>query len=49
LDLSSIKEPKLFLVENELAKHDPLRHIAVQILEFSLSFMPIPSCRNWRF
>ena len=38
LDLSSTKEPKLYLVENELAKHDPLKHIAVQILEFSLSF-----------
>lgn len=38
LDLSSAKEPKLYVVENELAKHDPLKHIAVQILEFSLSF-----------
>jgi hypothetical protein len=38
IDLSSKKEPKLYVVENELAKHDPLKHIAVQILEFSLSF-----------
>jgi len=38
LDLSSKKEPKLYLVENELAKHDPLKHIAVQILEFSLAY-----------
>lgn len=38
IDLSSTKEPKLYVVENELAKHDPLKHIAVQILEFSLSF-----------
>jgi len=38
LDLSSSKEPKLYVVENEIAKHDPLRHIAVQILQFSLSF-----------
>ncbi len=38
LDLSSGRDPKLYVVENELAKHDPLRHIAVQILEFSLSF-----------
>ena len=38
IDLSSKKEPKLYVVENELAKHDPLRHIAVQILKFSLSF-----------
>lgn len=38
IDLSSIKDPKLYLVENELDKHDPLKHIAIQILEFSLSF-----------
>jgi hypothetical protein len=30
------------VVENELAAHDPLRHIAVQILEFSLSFETDP-------
>ena len=30
------------MVENELAVHDPLRHIAVQILEFSLSFETTP-------
>ena len=38
IDLSSAKEPKLYVVENELEKHDPLKHVAVQILEFSLSF-----------
>ncbi|MBK9166396.1 MAG: hypothetical protein IPM24_02910 [Bryobacterales bacterium] len=37
LDLNGSK-PRLFVVENELAAHDPLRHIAVQILQFSLSF-----------
>ncbi len=42
IDLSSAKEPRLFLVENELQKHDPLKHIAVQILEFSLSFETTP-------
>ncbi|UFS69485.1 hypothetical protein LPW11_16485 [Geomonas sp. RF6] len=42
IDLSSKKEPKLYVVENELAKHDPLKHIAVQILEFSLSFETSP-------
>jgi hypothetical protein len=41
LDLSDDK-PKLFVVENELAAHDPLRHIAVQILQFSLSFESEP-------
>jgi hypothetical protein len=34
--------PKLYVVENELAAHDPLRHIAVQILQFSLSFESEP-------
>jgi len=32
----------LYVVENELASHEPLRHIAVQILEFSLSFEAEP-------
>src|SRR6266704_818088 len=41
LDLSGAK-PRLYVVENELASHDPLRHIAVQILEFSLSFEEEP-------
>ena len=30
--------PHLYVVENELDSHDPLRHIAVQLLQFSLSF-----------
>lgn len=38
IDLSSNKVPKLYVVEVELAKHEYLKHIAVQILEFSLSF-----------
>lgn len=37
IDLSG-KTPRLYVVETELASHDPLRHIAVQILQFSLSF-----------
>ena len=37
IDLSG-RQPRLYVVENELAAHDPLRHIAVQILEFSLAF-----------
>src|ERR1035438_8865557 len=41
LDLTGTK-PRLFVVENELAAHDPLRHIAVQILQFSLSFEAEP-------
>ena len=42
IDLSSKKVPTLYVVENELAKHDPLKHIAVQILQFSLSFETTP-------
>jgi len=41
LDLSG-RSPRLYVVENELAAHDPLRHIAVQILQFSLSFEAEP-------
>jgi hypothetical protein len=37
LDLSGA-HPRMLVVENELASHDPLRHIAVQLLQFSLSF-----------
>lgn len=32
----------LYVVQNELAKHHPLKHIAVQILQFSLSFDSTP-------
>lgn len=37
IDLSSSTNPKILIVENELAIHG-LKHIAVQVLEFSLSF-----------
>lgn len=42
LDLTSTKKPRLWLVENELAKHDPLKHIAVQVLQMSLSYESTP-------
>ena len=42
IDLSSAKQPVLRVVENELARHDPLRHVAVQIIEFSLVFENAP-------
>lgn len=38
IDLTNKKDPKIFVVENDLASHQHLKHIAVQILEFSLSF-----------
>ncbi len=41
IDLNGPK-PSLLVVENELAAHEPLRHVAVQILEFSLSFEAEP-------
>lgn len=42
LDLSSKTSPKLFVVEVELTHHDHLKHIAVQILQFSLAFETNP-------
>ena len=42
IDLVGSK-PRLYVVENELSAHEPLRHIAVQILEFSLSFESEPA------
>ncbi len=41
IDLTG-RVPRLYVVENELASHEHLRHIAVQILEFSLSFESEP-------
>ncbi|ABF40095.1 hypothetical protein Acid345_1092 [Candidatus Koribacter versatilis Ellin345] len=41
LDLSG-PTPRLYVVENELKAHDPLRHVAVQILQFSISFESEP-------
>ena len=42
IDLTSKTQPRLYVVENELASHEPLKHVAVQILEFSLSFETSP-------
>jgi hypothetical protein len=41
LDFSG-RKPRLYVIENELASHHLLKHIAVQILEFSLSFEAEP-------
>lgn len=38
IDLSNTQDPKIFVVENDLSSHQHLKHIAVQILEFSLSY-----------
>jgi hypothetical protein len=37
IDLAG-RKPHLYVVENEMAAHEPLRHIAVQILQFSLAY-----------
>lgn len=38
VDMTEAEEPKLFVVENEIASHDPFRHIGIQILKFVTSF-----------
>lgn len=42
IDLTSNKKPNLYVVENELSCHHPLKHIALQIMEFSFSFEESP-------
>jgi hypothetical protein len=41
LDLSGSRA-KLYVVENELARHDPIGHVAIQLLEFALAFEAAP-------
>jgi hypothetical protein len=41
LDLSGSR-PRLYVVENELKRHDPVDHVAIQLLKFSLSFQKEP-------
>jgi hypothetical protein len=38
IDFSFVASPKLYIVENELAKHDPYRHIGQQLLKFAISY-----------
>ena len=42
IDFSSQREPKLFVVETEIASHDLFQHIGVQILQFAHSFASAP-------
>ncbi len=42
IDFNSQREPKLFVVETEIASHDLFQHIGVQILQFSQSFASAP-------
>ena len=38
IDFSFISSPRLFIIENELAKHDPYRHVGQQLLKFAISY-----------
>jgi hypothetical protein len=38
IDITDPEQPKLFVVENEIVKHDPFRHIGIQMLKFVTSF-----------
>jgi|GEM_PF-186272 len=38
VDMSEAERPKLWIVENEIAKHDPFRHVGIQLLRFATSF-----------
>jgi hypothetical protein len=42
IDLASPKRPVLYVVEVELETHHPIRHVAQQLLDFSLSFQSTP-------
>ena len=38
IDFTIPGEPRLYIIENELVKHDPYRHIGQQILRFAISY-----------
>lgn len=38
IDFSFAKEPRLYIIENELASHDPYKHIGSQLLKFAISY-----------
>lgn len=38
IDCSFDKDPRLYIIENELAKHDPYKHIGEQLLKFAISY-----------
>jgi len=38
VDMTIPDEPKLFVVENEIARHDPYKHMGIQMLRFTISF-----------
>jgi hypothetical protein len=38
MDFSFEKEPRLYIIENELSSHDPYKHIGSQLLKFAISY-----------
>lgn len=38
IDFSFEREPRLYILENELASHDPYKHIGEQLLKFAISY-----------
>ncbi len=38
IDFSFAKEPRLYIIENELSSHDPYKHIGSQLLKFAISY-----------
>ncbi len=38
IDFSFSADPRLYIIENELVRHDPYRHIGQQLLRFSISY-----------
>jgi len=38
VDMTIPKDPKLYVIENEIVSHDPFKHIGIQMLKFVTSF-----------
>ena len=38
IDFSFESDPRLYIIENELARHDPYKHIGQQLLKFAISY-----------
>jgi hypothetical protein len=38
IDFSFDKDPRLYIIENELVTHDPYKHIGQQLLKFAISY-----------
>lgn len=38
IDFTFEKEPRLYIIENELSSHDPYKHIGAQLLKFAIGY-----------